>query len=283
MKREELINVYIIEQKNLSKASLNEYLKHINNLFDYTNKNPLDVTRDDILSYLDVHDDLSSSTKHLFLSAINGFYKALNIRNITDKCPSYGIKLPKIKNKMKIPLTSNEVHYILNYCKNKRDYAFWTLMFSTGMRISEAIGLTLEQYYSRNEENIIIIEGKGDKERFICLNDNVIDAIEDYLTVRKDSSYDNLFISNGGKPLDRSCCSRSLKTIAKRTGRFNDYRIKTLCNHLTRTTFATNLINHEVPLDKIQDILGHENPNTTRIYAKRNTKSIVDTMKNFSI
>ena len=84
-----------MEKKNLSDSSLNEYLKHINNLFDYANKNPLDITRDDILNYLDEHKDLSSSTKHLFLSAINGFYKALNERHITDKCPSYGIKLSK--------------------------------------------------------------------------------------------------------------------------------------------------------------------------------------------
>lgn len=282
--KEELIREFENRLKiNKSENTIRTYVKNVEMFLKETNKDPFETNNEDITEYL-ANKDISSASKHLFVSSLTSFYNIMNDLKICKNYhPTLGVIIPKIKNKVKTPLTKQEVSWILQICKNKRDKAFWTLMFSTGLRISEAINLTLEQYLNRTEDNIIIITGKGDKERFIVLNDSVISAIEEYLPYRKNSEYDNLFISNTRKPMNRGTTCRSLKNLARKSGHFNEYQISNICNHLTRATMATNLLEDGVELELVKDILGHESLNTTLIYAKRSTKRISEAMKNFSI
>lgn len=282
--REELIRKFENRLKlDKSENTIRTYVSNVEIFFNEIGKEPFEITNDDITEYL-VNKNISSTSKHLFVSSLSSFYNVMNDLKICNNYhPTLGVVIPKIKNKIKTPLTKQEIHWILDACTNKRDYAFWLLLFSTGMRISEVINITLEQYLNRTEDNIIIITGKGDKERVIVLNDEVVSAIEDYLPNRKESEYDNLFISNAKTPMNSNTTCRTLKNLAKRSGHFNDYQIKNMCNHLTRCTCATNLLESGVKLEIVKDILGHENLNTTLIYAKRSTKRIAETMKNFSI
>lgn len=287
----ELLNKYIMGMKRykggMSEKTIETYTHRVELFFNSCNKNPLEVTKEDIINYLD-NNDFASATKHLIASALSSFYKILkneNVNGFDTYNPTEDIEmyLPKVKNKVKIPLNREQIRAILNVCPNVRDKAFWTMMFTTGLRISEAIELTLEQYLNRTDNNEIIITGKGDKDRIIALNDETVEAIENYLPKRKECEYDNLFISNGGTPLLRTSCSRTLKNLARKTGRFTDYQIKNMCNHLTRASYATNLLDSEVPIEMVKDILGHESIQTTLIYAKRNQKMAMNTMRNFTI
>lgn len=148
-------------------------------------------------------------------------------------------------------------------------------MFNTGLRIHELIALTVEQFNNRDEYNgIDLTVTKGSKERTIYLDEKTVNIINEYLAVRKESEYNNLFISNGGKPMDASCIRKTLKNTARRSGKFTDEEIGSLCNHTLRHSFANELEKAGVPLETISNSMGHSSIQTTMIYLDLNKQNI---------
>ena len=267
---EELLEMFTTNAKNrpfkLSDNTVDMYNKHIGYFLSYIgNKNILTITRKDVKGYM-LSLKVSDSTYNLSLSAIRTLYKILayllDDEDVIDV--TFGlVSIRDVKNEHKIPLSEVEQELMLKYCKNSRDYAIILTLLSSGLRIHELIALTLKDYANRDEDGKIHLTiTKGSKERDIWLNQSVCDAIDKYLLTRKDTSYDNLFISNGGVPMDRSCCSRTLKTIAKRAGLEED-RIKKISNHCTRKSFGTNLANRGEDVQTIATAMGHSNIQTT--------------------
>ena len=267
---EELLEMFTTNAKNrpfkLSDNTVDMYNKHIGYFLSYIgNKNILTITRKDVKGYM-LSLKVSDSTYNLSLSAIRTLYKILayllDDEDVIDV--TFGlVSIRDVKNEHKIPLSEVEQELMLKYCKNSRDYAIMLTLLSSGLRIHELISLTLNDYANRDQDGKIHLTiTKGSKERDIWLNQNVCDAIDKYLLTRKDTNYDNLFISNGGVPMDRSCCSRTLKTIAKRAGLEED-RIKKISNHCTRKSFGTNLANRGEDVQTIATAMGHSNIQTT--------------------
>ena len=110
------------------------------------------------------------------------------------------------------------------------------------------------------------------------MNDNVCNAINDYWAIRKDSDYDNLFISNGGKPMTPSCIYRTLKNCAKRGG-LDDETISNLHPHTLRATCATVNIQNGVPITVVASMLGHSKIDVTfSHYIDRSSIGVKETM-----
>lgn len=291
MNRKELINVYIkvMESENKSKGTIKEYLKHINEYFIFLDNNGIDYEEaksKDIKLFRNENPNLSTSTKNNKISAVNSFYTFLvDDMEIMDHNPCFSIKSLKIKDRAeKIPLTKIQIHWLINACKNDRDRAIITMLVNTGLRISELLNITLSDYrYAKTHDGELNIIGKGNKLRAIYLNDNVIEVIDKYLLIRKESEYDNLFISNGCVPMDRSCVSRTLKTTAKRSGHFSDEEISKIHNHLLRHSHFTNLSDNGVPLEVISELAGHSNVNTSKIYVHISKNRAKEATKNFLI
>lgn len=291
MNRKELINVYIkvMESENKSKGTIKEYLKHINEYFIFLDNNGIDYEEaksKDIKLFRNENPNLSTSTKNNKISAVNSFYTFLvDDMEIMDHNPCSSIKSLKIKDRAeKIPLTKIQIHWLINACKNDRDRAIITMLVNTGLRISELLNITLSDYrYAKTHDGELNIIGKGNKLRAIYLNDNVIEVIDKYLLIRKESEYDNLFISNGCVPMDRSCVSRTLKTTAKRSGHFSDEEISKIHNHLLRHSHFTNLSDNGVPLEVISELAGHSNVNTSKIYVHISKNRAKEATKNFLI
>lgn len=292
MKREELMNTYIkvMRAEDKSEGTINEYLKHINEYFSFLDNNGIDYKEakpKDIKLFRNENPNLSASTKNGKVSAVNSFYTFLvDDMEMMEYNPCSSVKSLKIKDRVeKVPLTKNQIHWLINACKNNRDRAIITMLVNTGLRISELINVTLEDYeYAKTHEGEMNIIGKGNKLRTIYLNDSVIEIVDKYLFTRKESKYNNLFISNGYVPMDRSCISRTLKTTAKRSGHFNDDEISKIHNHLLRHVYTTEAIEANIPLEVVSKTLGHSSTNTTyNIYMHMNKNTIKENMKNFSI
>lgn len=292
MKREELINTYIkvMRAEDKSEGTINEYLKHINEYFSFLDKNNIEYTEakpKDIKLFRNENPNLSASTKNGKVSAVNSFYTFLvDDMEIMEYNPCSSVKSLKIKDRVeKVPLTKVQIHWLINACKNDRDRAIITMLVNTGMRISELLNVTLNDYkYAKCHDGELSILGKGNKLRTVYLNDKVFEVVDKYLLIRKESKYNNLFISNGCVPMDRSCISRTLKTTAKRSGHFNDDEISRLHNHLLRHSFVTSAIDNNIPIEVVSSLVGHSNVNTTfSVYLHMNKNTIKENMKNFSI
>lgn len=282
MTREELINEYIevMRAEEKSEGTINEYLKHINEYFNFLDNNNINYTEakpKDIKLFRNENPNLSTSTKNGKVSAVNSFYTFLvDDIEIMEYNPCSSVKSLKIKNRAeKTPLTKVQIHWLISACKNDRDRAIITMLVNTGLRVSELINITIEDYeYAKNHDGEMSILGKGNKLRTIYLNDKVFEVIDKYLLVRKESEYDNLFISNGCVPMERSCISRTLKTTAKRSGHFTDEEISKLHNHLLRHSCFTNLSENNVPIEIISELAGHSNINTSKIYIHNSKEKV---------
>ena len=259
-----------------------DYMKYIGYLLTYLdNKSIESITSKDIKAFF-TSIDISDSTYNVYLSAYKTLYKVLNYNEILEHNPTLSmLTIRNPKHKEKTPLTSMEQKMLLRYAKNSRDYAILTTLLNSGMRIEECLTLTLEQYNNRNDDNMITLtETKRDHDRNIYLNQDTIVAIELYLHNRKDGC-DYLFVSDMGNKMDRGNVSRTIKCIAKRSGYFADDRIEELCCHLCRATTASTMLNdRNIPLDVVQEVLGHTSIATTRIYAKTSSDRVKMAMLN---
>ena len=270
MTNEELLNVFKTNANKrpfqLADGTIEMYLKNINYFLESIgNKNILEITRKDVKQYM-LALQTSDSTYNQRLASIRTLYKVLayilDDENIIDV--TFGlVAISKVEHEHKVPLTELERKLILKHCKNDRDYAIVLTLLSSGIRISELIGLTLDDYNNRDENGKITLTiTKGSKVRNIWLNEDVCRAIDKYLTTRKICDYNNLFISNGGTPMLQSSCARTMKILAKRAGLDND-RIDKICCHTMRSSYASNLADKGVSIQKIATAMGHSNIQTT--------------------
>ncbi|MEG1142787.1 MAG: tyrosine-type recombinase/integrase [Clostridia bacterium] len=287
MTRESLIKLYVNQQREFehSDGTINTYVIHINDFFNHCGKEPIEITKKDVKEFLTYRSELSPSTKNVIVSAISSFYKTLDyleLDGFEDKNPCMNIVLPKIRKKVAEPLSNNQVKAMLKFSKNNRDKAIIQLFGTSGLRVSELINLTLEQYLNRTKDNAIIIIGKGNKEAYIALSDDTVKMIDEYIKTRK-SGCNNLFVSNQGTKMDRISLSRTLKVIAHKTGLFTEDEISNLHNHSLRHFTATNLSENGVPIEVIQEVLRHSNIATTRGYIDVRKERITDAINSVAI
>jgi site-specific recombinase XerD len=141
-----------------------------------------------------------------------------------------------------------------------RDQAILVILLNTGLRVSELVGLELTDVTVLDRKGEIRVRaGKGMKERVVPLNDTARKAIRAWLAVRPENSSKNLFISQRGP-----ASTRAVQSILEGIGK--DARIDHLTPHMARHTFAKNLVNSGVSLEKVAMLLGHSSLDTTMIY-----------------
>jgi site-specific recombinase XerD len=164
-----------------------------------------------------------------------------------------------------------------------RDKAILELLFSTGLRVSEAAGLTTEMVNLKRDE--FTVRGKGSKLRVVFLNEEARAWIKRYLGMRTDVSI-NLFVSHdkarGGdkrdtsKPLSTRSIQRLVKKYALAAG-----ITKTVSPHTMRHTYATDLLQNGADIRSVQAMLGHSSITTTQVYTHVTDKRLKDTHKKF--
>lgn len=208
---------------------------------------------------------LSASSRARKISAIRGFYKYLvNKAKLLDENPVQDLDSPKPKRALPRYLTLEESKLLLNSVDGKqkeRDYCILCIFLNCGLRISEICGLNLTDIRSDH----LRVLGKGNKERVVYLNDSTAEAINTYLSVRKALpavDRNALFLSNRRTRVTREGVHAMVKKSLSKAG----IDSQKYSAHKLRHTAATLMLSTGVDIRTLQEILGHENLNTTQIY-----------------
>ena len=228
------------------------------------------IKSSDIESYMmflqeDSNDTVTTVARKL--TSIKNFHSFLEKEGIVSKNVSVGIKRPKLRKTVVRSLSVSDVDKLLDIKLNTpfdyRNKAMLELIYGTGLRVSELVNLTLNNIDFTN--CIIRIVGKGNKERIIPLGEYSMYYLNLYMERRnsllKKNICDALFLNNHGKKITRQGFFKILKGLLKEKGLDID-----ASPHTLRHSFATHLLNSGADLRSIQEMLGHSDISTTRIY-----------------
>jgi len=208
---------------------------------------------------------LNSSSRARKVSSIRGFYKYLTVKaKLLEENPVQDLDAPRAKRSLPRYLTLEESERLLSSVEGihrERDYCILCLFLNCGLRISEIAGMNLSDVRSDH----IRVLGKGNKERVVYLNDATAEAINRYLAVRKTTAAMDrsaLFLSSRRTRVTREGLHAMVKKALLRAGLDSEK----YSAHKLRHTAATLMLSNGVDVRTLQEILGHENLNTTQIY-----------------
>ncbi len=273
-----------LQSQSRSPLTVKNYTKYIDMALDYIDKPENEITYMDLVNWKNSFANLKPNSQNLRISAIKSYFSFLKKADIITSNPAEKLEKQKVRDcdvKQKPYIEAHYLRDMVNHARTIRDKAIILLFATTGLRVSELTGITLEQYNNMggNDGRELTIVGKGNKTRRVYINDETKMAIDCYLTARPRSEYNNLFLSFQGGPIHSNNLSQTLKVVAKNAGypQWQD-----ICNHALRSAFATTKAEQGMPLTTIQAAMGHARLDTTLIYIKRNQGSINNAMKNMA-
>ena len=249
--------------EGLAETSLKNYFGHLRLFFEQMQKQPEDITTNDIRMYLATYKaqrGVTDRSLDKMRQVLNAFFTWLTDEEYILKNPCRTIKSIKWVAKPRQSLTRLQLERLRRMCKSKRELAILDVFFSTGCRVSELANMKLSDINMGTR--CVNIIGKGSKPNVVYLNDNAQLSITDYLTERKgDSEY--LFVRERS-PYDK-LSTRSIEHILKQ------YEKALGCPvypHIIRHTTATLSLKAGMPITQVQKLLNHASVSTTQIYAE---------------
>ena len=281
---------YILLEKRLSKNTYDSYTFDLECFKEYFNKKRISsIKEEDIVNYLAYLKDiksLSARSIERHLTTLRGLFKYLVKMEILDHDIMKNIDNLKIGKHLPMTLSMDEVDKLMDIKLdnpfNYRTKAMLELMYGSGLRVSELVNLTLNDIDLYNDT--ILIHGKGSKERIVPLGDYAKEYLVKYLEVRnalikrKNGNPDKLFLNNHGKPITRNGFNFLLKNLLKEKG-----IEKEITPHTLRHSFAMHMLDNGADLRTIQELLGHSDIVTTRIYTHVSNKQIQNNYDKYEI
>jgi len=257
MNKQEFLKKIEIELKisKNSKYTLRNYIKANEDLFTFSNKEPDQITEDDVKSFMATKlSESSSSSIIIFLSAIRFAYS-----NLLKKDLTLGIKRPKREKRIPAVLTKDEVKRLLDSISNSKSKLMVSLTYACGFRVSELINLKLEDL--NFEEKICNVrQGKGKKDRIVNIPSFLEEDLKKQVLEQQQTGQQFLFSGPKGQLSIRNF-EKIVTNAAKKAG-----IKKEVHPHTLRHSFATHLLENGVDIRKIQELLGHADLSTTQIY-----------------
>ena len=250
---------------------LSEFAKRYNNLkaetIDWTCFNEVRVA--EFAQHLD-ESGYSPATRSRKIASLKSFVRFLRQEAIIDDLPTRRLKAPRAGKPLPKSLTLDDVEALLDHVSSAstpgdmRDRAVIELLYASGLRISEIVGLNIEHVSFDN--GTVRVFGKGSKERIVPIYDPALDAVAEYLLLARPNlgkfqDAHALFLNARGKRITRQGLWLGLKKIAFAAG-----ITKPISPHMLRHSFASHLLNGGASLRHVQALLGHENISTTEIY-----------------
>lgn len=278
---------YISVERNLSPRTIREYEADLNIFLEFfkpyfeqelTLENLEERSIRDFLAYLKMEHHYTAKSLNRKIAALRSYFKYLEDEKIIPRSPMGGIKSAKLEKHLPRVLSESEVRdlleapVVLNNDKGLRDKAVLEILYATGIRISELVGLNLE---SLDMENLTMrVRGKGSKDRLVLFNEAAAKAIEAYLAVRPNIYSNALFLGRGQKRMSRRTVEHIFEEYLKRAGIH-----KSASPHTLRHSFATHMLEGGSDLMTIKELLGHENLSTTQIYTNISLQHIRETYR----
>lgn len=263
---------YIIEELNYSKETKNNYffdLKLYQNYIEEHKINFLKIEKNDIMGYLKFLDqkNLKNASIARNISSLRSFYNYLVNVKIIESNIFKRIRNPKVERKLPNYLSISEVETILDGINTSdeigiRNKCLFELIYATGMRVSEVANLKIDDIDLKSKS--IRVVGKGSKTRMVYFGSTTEELLTKYLNVRtnflkKSSEY--LFVNANGD----ICKRQTIENYIKKIMQTSSIKHK-ITPHTLRHTYATHLLDNGADLRSVQELLGHENLDTTEIY-----------------
>jgi integrase/recombinase XerD len=278
--------VYLAVERQRSTNTVSSYERDLKKFIEFLSergKTLKDFERSDIvdfLSYLRADDYAVSSTAR-YLSSIRALCRFMVLEGIREDDPSEALQTPRGLKRLPKALTVEAVFKIIESVNKDglglRDRVMLELMYAAGLRVSELVGLTLQDI--NLEAGFIRVRGKGNRERVVPISNHTAENIKNYIdTVRpfllKKGQSPHLFLSQQGRPITRQRFWQLLKHYGRLLG-------IELTPHQLRHSFATHLLEGGADLRSIQKMLGHADISTTQIYTKVTPERLKDIYKKY--
>jgi integrase/recombinase XerD len=270
---------YLSVERGLSNNTIISYREDLNSYLDYITRQHIDalskIAKNDIINFMLNQKDKGISANSIArrLAAIRMFHRFLTRERILKSDPTSLIDSPKLWKKIPDTLSLNEVDVLIAQpdIRDKRgirDRAILETLYATGMRVSEAANLKIDNV--NLDIGFLRCIGKGNKERVIPLGKKAILGLNRYLDVSrphllKNKQCEFLFLNRFGRRISRQSVWKLIKKYAKQA------RIKkSIKPHTLRHSFATHLLERGADLRSVQEMLGHSDISTTQIYTHIN-------------
>ncbi len=269
---------YLEIERNASKHTIINYSIDLNSLKDFAGEIPVEkIDYVTLRRYLVILKDknLSKVSVARKIASIRSFFKFLCREGIIKTNPATSLSTPKRDKYLPKFLDEADVVKLIESPEGEgeaalRDRAVLETLYSTGIRVSELVGLNVNHIDQIG--GVVKVYGKGKKERMVPIGEKALQVIRQYLRKRRSGQSDEntalLLNKSGGRITDRS-----IRRI------INKYIVKTSINekispHTLRHSFATHLLNHGADLRSVQELLGHANLSTTQIYTHITTERL---------
>lgn len=265
--------VYLAAEKGLSKNTVDSYGRDLGRFIGFLEERgegPLAFKKEQIIGFLDDMrgEGASTATMARRVSAVRGFARYLLADGRRSDDPTENLESPRLWQRVPKALALDEVKAVLEGGEGarlrERDRAMFELMYSSGLRATELIGLRMEDM--NLEAGFLRVVGKGSKERVVPIGARAVRVLKEYISGQrmkflKGKRSDYLFLTARGRPMTRQRLWQALTACGLDAG------IK-LSPHVLRHSFATHLLEGGADLRSLQKMLGHSDISTTQVYTK---------------
>ena len=283
---------YLIIERQYSEKTKEAYEDDITDFFSFLkesgNEDYLLVTLQDVRIYLAyLHDrEYSRNTISRKLSSLRSFYQFLMKNDLLSENPFSYIQMKRQQSKLPRFFYEKELNALFDSAEGNRplDYrnqAILEVLYGTGIRVSECVNIKLQDIDF--DASVVLIFGKGGKERYVPFGSFAEDAIRTYLTEGRDvlmtkttDTHSYLFVNNRGAPITDAGIQYVLKKLIEKSSLTTDIH-----PHMFRHTFATHLLNNGADLRTVQELLGHSSLSSTQIYTHVTTDTLQKNYRHF--
>lgn len=274
---------YLAEEKKVASNTLSSYLRDIRQFLHWlegAGKLPEQVKQSDVESYTQFlsSEGKSAATVTRSLASLKSFYSFLICQGVVEVNPARGLSPAKVERKLPQILTSKEVELFLEQpdasdAKGCRDRAMLELLYATGIRVSELIGLNMDHI---NLSAAFIRCSGRDRERIIPLYPAAVRALSDYIEHVRPQMIEHpdeqaLFVNMSGERMSRQGFWKLIKYYQEKAG-----IQKEITPHTLRHSFAAHLLENGADLRSIQEMLGHADISSTQIYTQIVSQKLKD-------
>jgi len=272
---------YLKVEKNYSPHTVESYRKDLDQFYQFLQAHTPNISLPEITSF-QIREFLAqlrsqgyqNSSVARKVASLRSFFKFSSRHNWLPVNPSASVSLPKKRRSLPQFMNLKEINLILSLPNKKtllglRDQSILETLYSTGVRVSELVGMNLSDLDFI--QGLIKVKGKGNKERIIPIGDKALEALSSYITrrkehfqhPRKDLAIDEeaIFLDNWGGRLTAGSVKKIVEQYIKKAALKSK-----LSTHTFRHTFATHLLEAGADLRALQELLGHASLSTTQIY-----------------
>ena len=282
---------YLRIERNLAKNTQQAYMDDLNDFWQFSGKHQVskpDQVDHQILTHYArslKQRGLTETSVARHFSSLRAYYRFLVMEGYLSEDPTQFLDSPKLPSSLPKILNFEDIELLLDTIDTEtplglRDRAMFELMYAAGMRVSEVCNITQEQILL--DEDLIIVRGKGNKERIVPLGGEAKKWLIEYQEHGRpalEKGYFNegiLFLNNKGKQLQRKGIWFILKKLAEKAG-----LKKPVSPHTFRHSFATHLLEGGADLRIVQEMLGHVDISTTQIYTHLDSSYLKEVHSSF--